>query len=76
MVALGMTPMEAILASTTAAAKLIGIQNSVGTLTRGMEADLVILKGNPLKGIDMLRDRDKIIGVMKAGKFVAGPLAK
>lgn len=76
MVALGMTPMETILASTTAAAKLIGIQNSVGTLTRGMEADLVILKGNPLKGIDMLRDRDKIIGVMKAGKFVAGPLAK
>ncbi len=76
MVALGMTPMEAILASTTAAAKLIGIQNSVGTLTRGMEADLVILKGNPLKKIDMLRDRDKIIGVMKAGKFVAGPLAK
>ena len=75
MVALGMTPMEAIVASTATAAQLIGIQNSVGTLTRGMEADLVILKGNPLKRIDMLRDRDKIVGVMKAGTFVSGPLA-
>ncbi|MBS0182385.1 MAG: amidohydrolase family protein [Nitrospira sp.] len=76
MVAFGMTPMEAIVASTATAAQLIGIQDSVGTLTKGMEADLVILKGNPLRGIEMLRDRDKIVGVMKAGKFVSGPLAK
>jgi imidazolonepropionase-like amidohydrolase len=41
-----------------------------------MEADLVILNGNPLRRIEILRDRDKIVGVMKAGKFVAGPLSK
>lgn len=76
MVALGMTPMEAIVASTATAARLIGIQDSVGTLTKGMEADLVILKGNPLRRIEMLRDLDKIVGVMKAGKFVSGPLSK
>jgi imidazolonepropionase-like amidohydrolase len=76
MVALGMTPMEAIIASTATAAQLIGIQDSVGILTKGMEADLVILKGDPLRRIEVLRDRDKILGVMKAGKFVAGPLAK
>ena len=76
MVAFGMTPMEAIIASTATAARLIGIQDSVGTLTKGMEADLVILKGNPLRRIEMLRDRDKIVGVMKAGKFVSGPLAR
>ena len=76
MVAFGMMPMEAIVASTATAAQLIGIQDSVGTLAKGMEADLVILKGNPLRRIDVLRDRDKIVGVMKAGKFVSGPLAK
>ena len=76
MVAFGMTPMEAIVASTTTAAQLIGIQDLVGTLAKGMEADLVILKGNPLRRIEMLRDRDKIVGVMKAGKFVSGPLAR
>lgn len=74
MVAFGMTPMEAILASTAAAAQLIGIQDSVGTLTKGMDADLVVLKGNPLRRIEVLRDRDQIMGVMKAGKFVSGPL--
>lgn len=76
MVALGMTPMEAIVASTATAARLIGIQDSVGRLTRGMEADLVVLKGNPLQRIDVLQDRDKIMGVMKAGTFVSGPLAR
>lgn len=76
MVAFGMTPMEAIVASTATAAQLIGIQDSVGTLTKGREADLVILKGNPLRRIGILRNRDKIVGVMKAGKFVAGVLAK
>ncbi|MBK9949048.1 MAG: amidohydrolase family protein [Nitrospira sp.] len=76
MVAFGMTPMEAIVASTATAAQLIGIQDSVGTVTKGMEADLVILKGNPLRRIEVLRDRDKIMGVMKAGKFVSGPLVE
>ena len=76
MVAFGMTPMEAIVASTATAAQLIGIQGSVGTVTKGMDADLVILKGNPLRRIEVLRDRDKIVGVMKAGKFVSGPLSR
>lgn len=75
MVAFGMSPMEAILASTAAAARLIGIHDTVGTLTRGRQADLVIVEGNPLKRIETLRDRSKIMGVMQAGKFVAGPLS-
>jgi imidazolonepropionase-like amidohydrolase len=71
-----MTPMEAIVASTATAARLIGIQDSVGRLTRGMEADLVVLKGNPLQRIDVLRDGDRILGVMRGGRFVSGPLAQ
>ncbi|ULA63667.1 MAG: Putative Imidazolonepropionase [Nitrospira sp.] len=76
MVAFGMSPMEAILASTAAAARLIGIHDTVGTLMRGRQADLVIVDGNPLKRIDYLRDRSRIMGVMQAGKFVAGPLSR
>ena len=76
MVALGMSPMDTIIASTATAARLIGIQDSVGILKRGMEADLVIVQGNPLRRIEILRDRGKIVGVMKAGRFVAGPLTK
>ncbi len=76
MVAFGMSPMKAILASTSAAARLIGIQDQVGTIEKGKLADLLLFKGNPLRRIDLLRDRSRIIGVMQAGKFVAGPLSK
>ncbi len=75
MVALGMTPMEALVAATSAAARLVGILDSVGTLTKGMQADLVVIDGNPLKRIELLRDRSRIMGVMQAGKFVSGALA-
>ena len=76
MVAFGMSPMEAILASTAAAARLIGIHETVGTVTKGMQADLVLLDGNPLKKIGILKDHSRIVGVMQAGKLVAGPLAE
>ena len=35
-----------------------------------------IVDGNPLKRIAYLRDRSRIMGVMQAGKFVAGPLSE
>jgi imidazolonepropionase-like amidohydrolase len=76
MVALGMSPMEAILASTSAAARLMGIEDQVGTLARGKGADLLLVDGNPLRSINVLRDRSRIVGVMRAGRFVAGPLSQ
>ncbi len=75
MVALGMSPMEAILASTSAAARLIGFEMQIGTIAPGKEADLLLVEGNPLRRIDMLRDRRRLVGVMQAGRFVAGALA-
>ncbi|MBA5865214.1 MAG: amidohydrolase family protein [Nitrospira sp. CR1.3] len=76
MVALDMSPMNAILSATSAAARLIGIEDRVGTIQKGRQADLLLVDGNPLKKIELLRDRDRIMGVMKAGRFVAGPLAR
>jgi imidazolonepropionase-like amidohydrolase len=76
MVALGMTPMEAIVTSTSAGARLIGIQDRIGTIARGKEADLVLFEGNVLTHIDWLRDKRRIVGVMKAGVFVAGLLSR
>jgi imidazolonepropionase-like amidohydrolase len=76
MVAFGMSPMQAILASTSAAARLIGIQGQVGTIEKGKLADILLFDGNPLRRIDLLRDHSRIMGVMQAGKFVAGPLSQ
>jgi len=76
MVSFGMSPMQAILASTSAAARLIGIQDQVGAIEKGKLADLLLVEGNPLRRIDLLRDRNRIIGVMQAGKLVAGSLSR
>lgn len=75
MVALGMSPMEAIVATTSSAARLLGINDQVGSFEAGQEADLLIVEGNPLRRIDLLQDPRRILGVMQKGRFVAGPLA-
>jgi imidazolonepropionase-like amidohydrolase len=74
MVALGMTEMEAIMAATSSAADLLGLDETLGTLEAGKQADLLIVDGNPLKQIDLLRNKDKLIGIMQRGRFAGGPL--
>ena len=76
MVALGMSPMETLIASTSSAARLIGIEDKVGTIERGKEADMILIDGNPLRKIELLRDRSRIVGIVKSGRFVAGLLSK
>lgn len=76
MVSLGLSPMEAIMAGTSKAACLLGIDQSVGTIEAGKQADLLIVDGNPLRRISLLRDRTRIAGVMQAGRFVSGPLSE
>lgn len=74
MVALGMSPMEAIMAATSGAAELLGIERTVGTVQAGKTADLILVEGNPLKHIALLQDKARIVGVMQAGRFVSGLL--
>ena len=76
MVALGMTPMEAIMTSTSAAARLLGLSLEIGTVEAGKQADLLLVEGNPLRNIGALLKRERIAGVMQRGRFVAGPLSR
>ena len=46
---IGMTPMEAIVATTKTAAECLGWEDSVGTLEAGKLADIVIAKTDPLR---------------------------
>lgn len=76
MVALGMSPMEAIMAATSSAAELLGMEQRIGTVAAGKVADLLFVEGNPLKRISLLQDKARIAGVMQAGRFVSGPLSR
>lgn len=75
MVALGMTPMEALVAGTSQAATLLGLAQEIGTIERGKLADLLILDGNPLKRIEVLRRQEGLVAVMQRGRLMSGPLA-
>jgi imidazolonepropionase-like amidohydrolase len=76
MVALGMTPMEALVAATSAAATLLGLAQTLGAIEPGKDADLLVIDGNPLTRVTVLRNRDKLYGGMQAGRFVSGPLSR
>ena len=60
----GMTPMQAIVAGTSNAAKLLGWDRNVGTLSTGKWADVVAVPGDPIADIKTM---EKPVFVMKNG---------
>ena len=68
MVENGMTPMQAILASTSHAAHLLGIQDSLGTLEVGKLADVIIVDGDVLSDISILANPANVRLVLKEGR--------
>ena len=66
----GLSPMEAILCATRNNALVLGLQDEIGTLETGKQADLIIVDGDPLADISVLRDREKILDVYKGGKAI------
>jgi imidazolonepropionase-like amidohydrolase len=67
----GMTPMQALQAATGWAAECLGQEDELGTLARGKLADLVIVAGDPLHDIAILRDPARIALVLKDGAVAA-----
>lgn len=67
MVRYGMTPLAAIQAATSRAAKLMGLENDVGELSPGHYADLIAVQGDPLVDVTIL---EQIEFVMKGGSIV------
>ena len=68
----GLTPSEALVASTATAAAALGIGDQVGTIVPGRLADLVVVDGDPLERVGVLRDRDAIWLVVQSGAPAAG----
>lgn len=67
MVEWGMTPAEAIRAATADAAKALGREGDVGTLTPGHWGDMIAVAGDPLNDVAVLTS---VAVVIKGGKMV------
>lgn len=67
----GFTPMDALVSATRNGARACGLEAEIGTLEKGKSADLVLLKGDPLKDISILQNRSTIKLVLKEGFIVS-----
>ncbi len=68
LVHVGLTPMEAIVATTKTASEVLGMGDKIGTLEKGKLADLVVVDGDPLKDITLFQKKEKILTIMKEGQ--------
>ena len=64
MVELGMTPMQAIVASTRNGAESLGILDEVGTIEKGKLADVIVVPGSPLADMSVMK---RVYVVIKGG---------
>ena len=73
MVALGMTPRQAIEAATATAPRTLGPQAPrSGLLAEGYDADVITVDGDPLADISVLENPDRITAVWTGGRQVKG----
>jgi imidazolonepropionase-like amidohydrolase len=57
----GLSPMEAIKAATSVAARAMGMEYETGTIEVGKRADLIIVDGDPLASISDLRKVESVV---------------
>ena len=72
----GCTPMQAIVAATSLAGDVMGQPGKLGRIEEGQLADVLLVDGDPLADIGILRDRDKLLAIMKGGVFHKRPAGR
>ena len=67
LVDLGMDPLDAVTAGTLNAARLLRVDDRLGSLEAGKTADLVVVDGDPLRDIGALARPESVVFVAQAG---------
>jgi imidazolonepropionase-like amidohydrolase len=70
---LGFTPMEAIKSATLYGGQIMMQGHELGLVKDGYLADLMLVDGDPLANLAILRDPKRILAVMKDGVFAKQP---
>ena len=69
MVEAGMTPMQAIVATTKTASECVHMASDVGTIEPGKYADLLVVDGDPLSDITVLQDKARLALILQGGRI-------
>jgi imidazolonepropionase-like amidohydrolase len=72
---LGFTPMEAIRSATLYGGQIMLRPDDLGLVKEDYLADLLLIDGDPLANLSILRDPRRILAVMKDGVFAKPPAA-
>ena len=72
----GIPPLDVLRWATRNGAELLGRGHELGLIREGYLADLVVVDGDPLADIGILRDRDRLLAVLKGGTVVKDDLAR
>ena len=65
---LGFEPMEAILAATKLGGEIMQRGEELGQVRPGYLADLLLVDGDPVRDVGLLRQRDRLLMVLKGGE--------
>jgi imidazolonepropionase-like amidohydrolase len=69
----GFTPMESIVAATKLGGEIMMMPGELGVVKQGALADLLLVDGDPLANLAILRDRQRLLAIVKDGKFHKAP---
>ncbi len=69
----GFTPEEALVIGTLNGARILGLDDQLGSIGEGLLADLVVVEGDPLADISLLTRPENISWVLQGGKVVKRP---
>ena len=64
-----MTPMEVLLSATRVNAEIFRMEKDIGSVEPGKLADLIAVKGNPLKDLRVFQNAETLHLIMKGGQL-------
>lgn len=69
----GFTPAEALHAATQLGGQIMGQEHELGLVRPGYLADLLLVDGDPCQDVTLLQRKDKLVAIMKDGRFHKAP---
>ncbi|MBI4841633.1 MAG: amidohydrolase family protein, partial [candidate division NC10 bacterium] len=65
-----LSPMEALLSATKVNAELLRLERKIGTIEPGKLADLLVVRGDPLRDLTLFQDyQENILLIVKEGRI-------